>query len=80
MPAQDLRQPNHRPGVRLVFEGPVEGEERNLGAGLADGRQVGVNDGGIQGVVSQVMADLAQGNPFFKEVGGVAVAPMPLAA
>jgi len=58
----------------------VQGVEGDLGAGFADVGQVGIEDGGVERLVPQIGADLAQGNAFLQEVGGVAVSTMPLAA
>ena len=44
------------------------------GLGLADGGQVRVDDGGVQRLVTQVLADLAQADAFLQQMGGVAVA------
>ena len=44
------------------------------GLGLAHGREVGVNDGGIQRLMAQVLADQAQADAFLKQMRGVGMA------
>jgi hypothetical protein len=39
--------------------------------GLAHGREVGVNDGCIQRLMAEVLADQAQADAFLKQMGGV---------
>src|ERR1039458_1380138 len=69
----ELRPVGSRPEP-LGLEGSVESVQSQLGAGFADVGQVGIEDGGVEGLVPQIGADLAQGNAFLQEVGGVAVA------
>ena len=56
------------------MEGLIERGQGRLGAGLAERRQVGVDDGRVQRLVPEILADLAQAHAFFEQVGGVAVA------
>jgi hypothetical protein len=58
----------------------VEFVQGQLGAGLADVGQVGIDDGGVERFVTEISADLAQRDAFLQEVGGIAVSAMPLAA
>ena len=58
----------------------VEFVQGYLGAGLADVGQMGVDDGGVEGFVTEIGADLAQRDAFLQEVGGIAVALMPSSA
>ena len=64
----------------LGLECLVQDVEGYLGAGFADVGQMGIEDGGVEGLVPQIGADLAQGNTFLQEVGGVAVPLMPSSA
>ncbi len=65
VPAQDFGQRDQRP-ERLGFEGLVECGQGGLSAGLADSGQMRVDDGGVERLVAQVLADLAQGNAFLQ--------------
>ena len=65
VPAQDFGQRDQRP-ERLRFERLVKCGQGGLGAGFADRGQMGVDDRGVERLVSQVLADLAQGDAFFK--------------
>ena len=56
---QHLGQRDHRTEL-LSFEVLVEFGQSSLGARFADGRQMGVDDGGVQSVVPEVQADLTQ--------------------
>ena len=76
---QDFGQWDH-PGRPLGLESLVEGGQGHLGARLADVGQVGVDDGGVERLVTQVGADLAQGDAFLQEVGGKGVTIMPSSA
>jgi hypothetical protein len=64
----------------LGLECSVEGIQSRLGASFADVGQVGIEDGGVEGLVAQIGADLAQRNAFLQEVSGIAVALMPSSA
>src|SRR5208282_1372723 len=66
--AKEIKWPK---GLRL--QRLIEGVERGLRARLADGRQMRVNDGGVQRLVAEILADLAQRNAFFQQMGGVTV-------
>ena len=65
VPAQDFGQRDQRP-ERLRFDRLVKGGQGSLGAGLADGSQMRVDDGGVEGFVSQILTDLPQGDTFFE--------------
>lgn len=49
----------------------MEGLQDGAGAGLTDGGQMRVDDGRVEGLVPEVLTDLAQGDAFFEQVGGV---------
>src|SRR5207245_10689188 len=70
---QDFGQRDQRP-ERLRFEWLVKCGQGGLGAGFADGGEMGVDDRGVEGLVSQVLADLAQRDTFLQQVCRVAVA------
>jgi len=57
----------------LGLKGLVEFVQGQLGAGLANVGQVGVEDGGVERFVTEISADLAQRNAFLQQVGGIAV-------
>src|SRR5215831_9461807 len=57
----------------LDFKTLVELAEGGYCAGLANGRQVCVDDGRIEGIVSQVSADLPQRDAFLEQMCGIAV-------
>ena len=59
VPAQDFGQWDHEPPERLRLECLVEAGQGHLGAGFANVGQVGVDDGGIERLMTQVGADLA---------------------
>ena len=59
VPAQDFGQREQRP-ERLRGEWLVELGQGGLGARFAEGRQMRVDDGGVQRLVSEILADLAQ--------------------
>src|SRR5712691_6765557 len=61
-------------GGSLSFEVLVEFAQGRLSAGLADRRQVSVDDGGVQRVMAKVTADLKQGDAFFQQMSGIAMA------
>ena len=46
----------------------MEDEECGPGLGLAHGREVRVNDGGIQRLMAEVLADQAQADALLKQV------------
>ena len=70
---QHLGQRHHRERSPLAFAILVKPGQRDLRARLTDRGQVGVNDRGVQSVVTQINADLAQGHPFFEQVSGIAM-------
>jgi hypothetical protein len=67
---QDCGQLDHR-AAGLAGNRSVKSLERGAGLGFADGGEVSVDDGGIEGLVTEVLADLKQADPFFQEMCGV---------
>ena len=57
----------------LGFERLVEGSQGGLGAGFADRGQMGVDDGGVERFVAEILADLAEGHALLEQVRGIAV-------
>ena len=51
----------------------MEDLESGASLGLTQGGEVGINDGGVEGLVTQILADLTQTDAFFQEMGGVGV-------
>src|SRR5579859_1705295 len=60
--------------LELDFARLVEAVQCGLGARLADRRQMRVNGRGVQRLVAQINAELAQGYAFLQQMGGIAVA------
>ena len=68
-PRPKRAQPDNLSGERLV-----EFVQNDLGARFADVGQMRIDDGGVEGLVTEILADLAQGDALFQEVRGVRMA------
>lgn len=63
---QDFGQFDHRRSSGLRGDRLVKSLERGASFGLAHRRQMGVDDRGIEGLVTEVSADLPQTDAFFE--------------
>ena len=48
--------------------------ESRASLGLTQGGEVGIDDGGVQGLVAEVGADLSETDAFFEQMRGVGMA------